>query len=420
MSSSEGEEGPLAPLSHRLRGRLAGSQACGMSAPPPRPPGGPPPAAAAGRSARGWDISDSESERGPERGTVPPTARERRQRPPAGKENTGATRRALAQSVKALKPNHCLSHMLLSIDPGLLEEDVGGETLSALQATQSSCVVEEQAVGRSVTWRRRRVQPGAGGEHTVGVPPLWDVTVCKLAAVLIHRTQSLHFPVSPAKHFGMSSGREKCYCILNVRIINIVAVSQTKAMTSHFVGFIMKSLTCPIPQALVHLQLTTGVQVQFLETWKEFADHINRFTKAVAETPFKRGREKADISFYMENQGSREVKVDRSGKGLLQVWSRQIQQFNRVSADMANAIVSVYPSPWLLNQAYQECSSERERQRLLAAIPVRRGEGVTSSTRKIGPQLSKRVYLQMTSTDPNLSLEIHDSLHVETSSAHLV
>lgn len=42
--------------------------------------------------------------------------------------------------------------------------------------------------------------------------------------------------------------------------------------------------------------------------------------------------------------------MDHSGKGLLEVWKRQIQQFNRVSLEMAEAVVSAYPSPQLLNQ----------------------------------------------------------------------
>jgi len=44
------------------------------------------------------------------------------------------------------------------------------------------------------------------------------------------------------------------------------------------------------------------------------------------------------------------VKVDHSGKGLFEVWKRQIQQFNRVSGEMAEAVVSAYPSPQLLLQ----------------------------------------------------------------------
>lgn len=42
--------------------------------------------------------------------------------------------------------------------------------------------------------------------------------------------------------------------------------------------------------------------------------------------------------------------MDHSGKGLFEVWKRQIQQFNRVSGEMAEAVVSAYPSPQLLLQ----------------------------------------------------------------------
>lgn len=42
--------------------------------------------------------------------------------------------------------------------------------------------------------------------------------------------------------------------------------------------------------------------------------------------------------------------MDRVGRGLAQVWRRQIQQLNRVSLEMASAIVATYPSPQLLVQ----------------------------------------------------------------------
>lgn len=40
-------------------------------------------------------------------------------------------------------------------------------------------------------------------------------------------------------------------------------------------------------QAVVHLQLHTGVAVRFLPTWKDFCHHITMTTRAVAEAPFK-------------------------------------------------------------------------------------------------------------------------------------
>lgn len=42
--------------------------------------------------------------------------------------------------------------------------------------------------------------------------------------------------------------------------------------------------------------------------------------------------------------------MDRSGRGLALVWRRQIQQLNRVSLEMASAVVDAYPSPQLLIQ----------------------------------------------------------------------
>lgn len=52
--------------------------------------------------------------------------------------------------------------------------------------------------------------------------------------------------------------------------------------------------------------------------------------------------------------------MDHSGKGLFEVWKRQIQQFNRVSLEMAEAIASAYPSPQLLNQVRMQSTGCRQ------------------------------------------------------------
>ncbi|XP_042371163.1 crossover junction endonuclease EME1-like, partial [Plectropomus leopardus] len=160
-----------------------------------------------------------------------------------------------------------------------------------------------------------------------------------------------------------------------------------------------------LEEAVVHLQLHNGVTVCFLSTWKDFCDHITMTTKAVAEAPFKREREKTGFSFHLESEWAGGQRVDKAGKGLLQVWKRQIQQFNRVSPDMASAILAAYPSPQLLRKAYGLCKSERERISLLSDLLIRRGEGVTSTTRRVGPELSKRLFLLMNSCDPEQTLD---------------
>ena len=61
-------------------------------------------------------------------------------------------------------------------------------------------------------------------------------------------------------------------------------------------------------------------------------------------------RDNTGFSFCLESEWAGGQKVDRLGKGLLQVWKRQIQQLSRVSPDMASAILGAYPSPQLLRQ----------------------------------------------------------------------
>jgi len=43
-------------------------------------------------------------------------------------------------------------------------------------------------------------------------------------------------------------------------------------------------------------------------------------------------------------------KVSKEGEGLKKVWQQHFQQFRNVSAEMAAAIVAVYPSPQSLLQ----------------------------------------------------------------------
>lgn len=56
-------------------------------------------------------------------------------------------------------------------------------------------------------------------------------------------------------------------------------------------------------------------------------------------------------------------------------------------------------------QAYNLCKTEREKTSLLSDLLIRRGEGVTSTTRRVGPELSKRLFLMMNSCDPEQTLD---------------
>ncbi|KFQ83312.1 Crossover junction endonuclease EME1, partial [Phaethon lepturus] len=334
-------------------------------------------------------------------------------------------KKALAKMLKAQRPGECQKYITVVLDQVLLQVEGGGQILSALQAANYSCVVESQTVPCGITWRRKTVssQMEEGDEWTeepnvLVLLRLEEFLSMEAQGCTAGQKETLQSYVAhvmekmPGKILALTVVQvENYFRVQEKKRLQQAAVSanqaeeQGKWRKKQVKDSGLEITRMDVEEALVDLQLCKQVQVSFFESWEELGEFATMFTKAVAEAPFKREREKTGLPFYLDEGWCRGVKVDHSGKGLLEVWTRQIQQFNRVSREMAEAIVSAYPSPQLLNQAYSRCSLEQERQNLLADIPVHRGDGVTATSRRIGPEVSRRIYLQMTSHDPDLYLD---------------
>ncbi|KAM6163615.1 crossover junction endonuclease EME1 [Rhynchocyon petersi] len=331
---------------------------------------------------------------------------------------------------RAQRPDECLKSMAAVLDPVLLQMEGGGQLLGALQSTECRCVIEAQAVPHSITWRRAALSEG-GGETWSEEPMILVVLLAEMVVSVINNVKQGSLDDTKKGKEGLRSFVTDITAKAAGRALTLAIVDQEKCFSAQNPSRRKKqgerakekkqhrqaeANTGPLPlvtrvdleEALVDLQLYTEAQVRVLQSWAEVADFVCTFTKAVAEAPFKKLRDQTGFSFCLETDWAGGVKVDSSGKGLSQVWKRQIQQLNRVSLEMASAIVNAYPSPKLLAQAYQQCLSEQECQNLLADIQVRRGVGVTSTSRRVGPELSRRVYLQMTSLQPDLSLDSTD------------
>ncbi|XP_004707115.1 crossover junction endonuclease EME1 isoform X1 [Echinops telfairi] len=345
--------------------------------------------------------------------------------PPEGKKKAGPVSR---------RPEESLKQLAAVLDPVLLQMEGGGQLLGALQSMECRCVIEAQAVPRSLTWRRAAGLSEDGKEEWAEEPTVLVLLLAEMVASLINNGKQ-----------GSLGGTDRGTETLQSVITDITRRTVGKALSLVIMDQ-ENSFSAPNPprrgkqsrrsrdqakpkqqrgaeaspgprppvtrvdleEALVELQLHTEAQVRVLQSWGALADFACAFTKAVAEAPFKKLRDQTGFSFCLESDWAGGVKVDSSGRGLAQVWRRQIQQLNRVSLEMASAIVNAFPSPRLLAQAYRRCLSEQERQNLLADIQVRRGVGVTSTSRRVGPELSRRIYLQMTSLQPSLSLDSAD------------
>ncbi|KAG8565013.1 hypothetical protein GDO81_012666 [Engystomops pustulosus] len=325
----------------------------------------------------------------------------------------------VSQPKKGKKSQEVLT---VHIDTVLLQDGSGGQVLSALQAQETPCVIQSQPLPRSITWSRAGETPEGDpfcqeeAEILVLVPAEDFVTMVEnskteashntlhsfVASIMDNKSRAIPTLVvmELEKYFKnqKTKGRKK----LQEAVRGDAGKGQKRKRKEE----LPQLSRVDVEEALMVLQLHTDVHVWFLETWKEFSDFVCMFSKAMAEAPTKRQRDNSSFSFYLDGEWAGGVKVERCGKGHLEVWKRQIQQFNRVSVEVASAVVAVYPSPQLLLKAYRRCRTDSERYNLLSDILVRRGEGVTSTSRRVGPELSKRIYLQLTSTEPELSLDI--------------
>uniref|UniRef100_A0A3B3VUA2 ERCC4 domain-containing protein n=1 Tax=Poecilia latipinna TaxID=48699 RepID=A0A3B3VUA2_9TELE len=154
-------------------------------------------------------------------------------------------------------------------------------------------------------------------------------------------------------------------------------------------------------KVLVYLQLYKNISVVFVESWQDITDHVCAVTKALSKRPSKLLTERADLPFCVDGSWAGGARVGRDGSGLRAVWVRQIQQLNRVSPAVAAAVAEAFPSPRLLLQAYQNSGSETEKKSILAGLSVK----TEGKERRVGPDISARMYRSLTAENPQLVLD---------------
>ncbi|OXB55083.1 hypothetical protein ASZ78_012020 [Callipepla squamata] len=399
------------------------------------------------RARSAWEVSESEPEAEPEprssgaapQGSPPAAAavRPKRRRAAGQAEALRRERRrrrereelekrgAAAAAWRLLRPERCLRLLQVCVDPGFLEDPGSDIWIKALSALECKHSFEPQAIPRSITWRRNMPSvPSAPDDCMVKTEEEKEVLVLLEPADFLKRLYSLTqtFVDAPSGSqpdlnqvlplASLEGSSTKSYSLAVVGLDAYRrnqerdgwrALSLGKQSPRSQPGPELFMTQQEILEAQVVLQLWGNIAVQLLDTWQEFGEHVSALTKAIARRPYKSQLE-MQLSFCTAGASGRGLRVEKDGTGLWQVWKRQIQQFNRVSPATAAAIAEAYPSPRLLVQAYEECSTEDEKLLLLSNIPVK--SDVSEKDHRVGPDLSRRVYLFMVSTNPDLILDL--------------
>nr|XP_054956649.1 probable crossover junction endonuclease EME2 isoform X3 [Pan paniscus] len=338
-----------------------------------------------------WEISDSDAEdsAGSEAAA--------RARDPAGE------RRAAAEALRLLRPEQVLKRLAVCVDTAILEDAGADVLMEALEALGCECRIEPQRPARSLRWTRASPDPCP---RSISGPTRWvpwispettarpHLAVIGLDAYLWYRSLSCPQQGWLGRGFrggGHTSGVAVAQLIPRPQ----VGSGRGQAWAGQAPwgagrnGHLCSGLASTFPG---------GHSSQRARRWP-----VPRWPSAGWRWK-RQYRESQAFSFCTAGRWAASEPVARDGTGLQAAWRRQIRQFSRVSPAVADAVVTAFPSPRLLQQALEACSTERERMGLLADLPVLPSEG--GRPRRVGPDLSRRICLFLTTANPDLLLDL--------------
>ncbi|XP_063337448.1 probable crossover junction endonuclease EME2 [Pelmatolapia mariae] len=317
-------------------------------------------------------------------------------------------RREAAKTLKSLRPENCLKCITVCIHPALLQQDGSDVLLDTLVSLDWKFSIESKQLVGSIAWTQDLPPQGEGGMVSVVEEEEQVLLVLSLADfmdVVISVKRIIH---SQGVETGVGSFWSPILEFLNrdgKKVVTLLVTDSESDYRSnaHSVPLQIKLGMdhLDIEEVLVYLQLYKNISVVFLDSWQEVTDHVCAVTKALSKRPFKLLTEGAELPFCVDGSWASGVRVEKDGSGLIQVWSRQIQQLNRVSPAVASAVTASYPSPQLLLQAYNSLGSEEDRKGLLAGLSAKSG----GKERRVGPEISARVYRCLTAHNPQLVLD---------------
>ncbi|KAK2820267.1 hypothetical protein Q5P01_023226 [Channa striata] len=338
-------------------------------------------------------------------------ARDRReagQRQRAARAREKEARREAAENVKRLRPENCLKSLSVCVHPALLQRDGSDILLDTLTTCGWKFCIEDRQLPHSITWTRA-IPQREDEKHSVEEDQVVVVLCPSIFMDLVISVKKVLDGEGEETEVGSSPLLECLNCndkkIVTVLVTHFQLDNRTKACGVYFSEETLKSNmgmeNLDIEEVLVYLQLYKNISVVFLRGWQDVTNHVCAVTRALAKRPFKLLTEQAELPFCVDGSWASGVRVEKNGSGLIQVWSKQIQQLNRVSPAVASCVTAAYPSPQLLLQAYQSLGSEEERKRLLANLLVKTG----AKERRIGPETSARLYRCFTARNPELVLD---------------
>ncbi|XP_025421030.1 crossover junction endonuclease EME1 isoform X1 [Sipha flava] len=297
-------------------------------------------------------------------------------------------KKKLADELKRLSPKECMKYITVHIDVNLQNQGYSEQIISEIQSTDVKYKIESNtSVSHSVTWSRQISDTNSEDESFMLL--IWDFEFVKKLILSDQLIEKINFI--------------KIYKS-QLSIIIHCTTDELKKTRSKKNSQLSRS---DMLKSLEQMLLSCSISFRFIENKNEISLAILYYTKSIAQKPFKLNKYKEEqdgCNWYASGHTKNCISVDKNGTGLSQLWRQMLSQFPLCTLEISEAISSVYTSPITLLKAYENCRSRLEGETLLQDIPVRRGFGPLASNRRIGPELSKKIYIFFTDNTGSTTL----------------
>lgn len=147
---------------------------------------------------------------------------------------------------------------------------------------------------------------------------------------------------------------------------------------------------------LTQLQLLADCSHRLHETPDDIALTVVQMSKAIAEEPYKNKQNQKLDQEQLYLTGDVKVSATEDPSSLARLWQTQLISLPKVTYEVAQSITKEYPLPRILIEAYKTSSNPVA---MLADIPIIR-TGPLSKARRIGPELSRKIFTLLMSKNP--------------------
>lgn len=316
---------------------------------------------------------------------------------------------------KDIKPGECLKFMEVNLDRNIDVLAFRTEIESVLRSADIKVNISTELISNSITWQRTIEDDYIGEDNEIHVNK--SIQMEEFIIVIWNNYEAVKHVVegtfcasilqnkSLIPNYNMTLvifGMEEYFAYRKKQKADQSSKSKGSRYNNkgnqHFETFPIISRQ-QLEMCMTEVQIVAKCSSRLIENAQDLGLMVYQYTKSISEIPYKlqkRESQENKFDWYVMGDNKNTVRVDKDGNGLKRLWQQQLCQFNLSSLETSEAICTVYPSPMQLIKAYRNCTPD-EGMNLLKDIPIRRAAGPLTTVRKIGPELSKKMYIMFTS-----------------------